>query len=238
MAGTLTHNKFAHDLLPKLKNLNLNQEFFILGNQGHDLMYFIKLWELPIYDKFVSYTRTLQKVNIDEFKKYYKDIKTKEGKSFFLGYLSHEILDHEVHPYIEDYTNDDSNEHAYFESRIDYLMNDFKIIKKQIPKRLKLSKEFKEEITYIFNDYFHNPYYGKRIIKSINNVYPFIWCYRFDKLGIKKIIYCLINKEKYRFLSYHYKKEEFDFDLNDFKKLYDKALIKCEKFLKELVTNK
>lgn len=234
MAGTLTHIKFAHDLLPRLKKLNLNQDFFILGNQGHDLMYFIRLWELPVYDRFASFTRKLQEVDIKEFKKYYQNIKTVEGKSFFLGYLSHEILDDTVHPYIDKYVEINNDDHAYFESRMDYLLNDMVKIKKQIPKRLKISKEFKEEITFIFSDYFHNSYYGKRIIKSINHVYPFLWHYRFDKLGLKKKLYYLINKDKYKFLSYHFTKEELNIDISDFLKLYNQALDKSEKFLKEV----
>ena len=92
----------------------------------------------------------------------------------------------------------------------------------------------KEEITKIFDTYFNNNYYSKRILKGINNVYPFLWLYRFDKLGIKKVLYSILNKKHLRFLSFNYSlKEISNTDITYFIKLYNEALLECESLIKK-----
>ncbi len=234
MAGTLTHFKFGNDLYKSLNNSLINKDYFLIGNQGHDLIYFIRLWEYPIRNKYFKYTKELQKVDFENFKNSIKTDNIKV-KSFMYGYLVHELLDRKVHPYINEVTHDDENVHALLESTIDVKINDLKEIKKIIPKHLKIDTEFKAEITKIFDTYFNNNYYSKRILKGINHVYPFLWLYRFDKLGIKRILYSILNKKHLRFLSYHYSlKEISNIDITDFIKLYNEALLDSEKLINDL----
>ena len=49
MAGTMTHFKFIEELNKKLKLENY--KLFLLAGQGHDLLFFIKLYELQNFAK-------------------------------------------------------------------------------------------------------------------------------------------------------------------------------------------
>ena len=231
MAGTLTHNKFGHDLLKKLNNIELDKDFFIIGNQGHDLLYFIKLWEYPYRSKYVKEVKELQKIDIQEFAQY---LKTDNGqlKSFLYGYLAHEILDHYVHPFINKECNFDEDKHALLESKIDYLLNDMTNL--DIPRKLKFTTEMAAELNTIFTNYFHSAKYSQRMLKTVNYVYPFLKRYRLDKYGLKKLGYQLINASKFRFLAYHYRPEELTLDLTPFLNLYNEALEEATKFINSL----
>ncbi len=233
MAGTLTHIKFGHDLYNRLNLKNIDKDFFVIGNQGHDLNFFIHLWEYPLKKKIFKLTKDLQQVDINKFKNLVKGT-SNETRSFLYGYLAHEILDRKVHPYINYKSNDNHDKHALLESIIDVKLNDMNTIKKKIPKHLKITKQFKRKIISIFKTYFKSDKYGKRITRSINNVYPFLRLYRFDKLGIKKIMYSLISKKKLRFLSFNYNSKELDVEMDEFIKLYNEALYQAETFLRIL----
>ena len=233
MAGTLTHFKFANDLYNRLQMKSLNKDFFIMGNQGHDLNYFLHLWEYPWHKKYFSYTKEMQRINLKVFAKNCKT-DNNELKSFIYGYLAHEILDHKVHPYINNVTAYDGYDHGLLESVIDVKINDLDQLKKEIPHHLKLTKNFKQEFTRIFNNYFHKPHITKRMLHKINEVYPFLWLYRFDKWGIKRFFYRLLNKQELGYLAYHFTKEELDVSLNEFTPLYNAALLEAEKFIKNL----
>ncbi len=232
MAGTLTHFKFGNDLYQRLNNKTLIKDYFILGNQGHDLLYFLKLYEYPLKKKYDFYARELQEIDINNFLP--KKINNVALKSFLYGYLAHEILDNRVHPYINETVNYDGNQHALLETKIDVILNDVSKVRQSIPKHLKLTKDFKKELSIIFDNYFENDIYSQRIIKGINNVYPFLKHYRFDKTGLKKLGYCLINKKKYRFLSFNFTKEELDIKIDKFLTLYNEALYEATNFITKL----
>lgn len=228
MAGTLTHNKFGYELYSRLNIKNLDLNFFVIGNQGHDLLYFIKLWEYPKRKKYNNYIKKLQKVNIKEFPKYWHtdDIKL---RSFLYGYVAHEILDNCVHPYINEKSNNHDYEHALLESKIDYLLTDLKNLK--IPYKIVFTKEMKNTLNTIFTNYFHSSKYSERMLKTVNYVWPFVKRYRLDKYGLKKMVYKIINYKKFRFLAYNYKKEELQIDIQPFLTLYNKALDEAEKLI-------
>lgn len=232
MAGTLTHFKFGNDLYNRLNDKNIVKDFFIMGNQGHDLLFFIKLWEYPKRKMYFTLANKLKNVKLEDFIKKVRKVKNPELKSFLLGYLAHEILDNKVHPYINMVTSNDKDQHSLLESVIDVKINKMKTIKKIIPKHLKLTKEFKKEFQILFNNYFQDSFISKRILKSINHVYPFLFLYRFDNLGIKSRIYRLINKKGLSFLAYNYPNEEMDVEMDEFIKLYNEALYETTKFLK------
>lgn len=235
MAGTLTHFKFGNDLYARLNDSTIDKQYFLIGNQGHDLLYFIKLYEYPLKKKYDFYAKELQNMDINNFLK--KQINNPQLKSFMYGYLAHQILDNYVHPYINETVNYDMEIHSLLETKIDVLLNDLSKEKKIIPKHLKLSKDFKKELKTIFDEYYLNDVFSKRIIKSINRVYPFLKHYRFDKTGIKKLGYSLINAKKFRFLSFNFKKEELDIEIDRFITLYNEALYQATLFLTNLNKN-
>ena len=230
MAGTLTHNKFAYDIYSELKDLNLVKDYFIVGNQGHDLLMFMRLWEYPLRRKREKMVDILQEVNITNLVKNLKG-KSLETKSFMAGYLAHELLDRKVHPYINKICDND-DDHGLFESIIDYKINDMSHIKRILPVKVALTPTFIQEITDIFNQTFKDDIYSKIILKNINNVAHFIKLYRIDKTGIKSLGYRLIG---INYLGYHFSEKELSISIKHFLKLYNEAVKEVTSFLKDVI---
>lgn len=230
MAGTLTHNKFAHDIYDNLKSLDLDKDYFIIGNQGHDLIEFIRIYEYPFKGIIFKSVYELQMVDLNVFKNSISKV-SKEAKSFLYGYISHELLDRKVHPYIDLVSNYDHKKHAMLESVIDIKINDINNIDKYLPKKINLSETFKKEISEVFLNYFHKAKYSKRILKNVNNVTHFLKFYRFDKTGIKKVFYSIMGV---KYLSFHYSQNELDVNIDEFLKLYNEAKNEITSFLKNI----
>lgn len=247
MAGTMTHFKFIEELNKKLKLESYN--LFLLAGQGHDLLFFIKLYELQ---NFAKHKKIMNIIADNKFDKtieiWQKEIiktKNKNLEIFMYGYIAHHILDHYVHPYINKISNNFKKmNHETLESIIDYiLLNPYNY---KFPK-YKLNKEIKDKLNEIFFTTYNIKNIGTYIINGINNLNRFIKIYRLDKFGIKKQTYKLIdgflknNKQKYEFLAFRYNEEEIDFvkknNLKEFNKLYNQALEESIKIIKEIRKN-
>lgn len=218
MAGTLTHFMIGKEVYKKL-NISLDKETFLLAVQGHDLLYFIKLRELPKFEKIKEKSKVLQEQKFaDLVLRYLESIKNNNDdiilKSFLYGYIVHHLTDSIIHPFII-YESDICKKvkHEMLESLIDKkLVGNVNKICKEVPK-VKASKKLLEVNTSLFQEIYHDSIIGKTLTNNMNNVRNFMLLYRRDFVKIKRLGYRLIDKVRgsyYEFLSYSYPKKYLD----------------------------
>ena len=244
MPSTATHAYFSVDVLDKIDDRfkkNIDIEYTKTFAQGPDPLYFYNLANpfgnrsvRDIYPRKIHDTKTKQffitLINNIVDNKLYKD---KQVMSFLYGFICHYAMDSTIHPYIIYktglYNYKDINTYKYKSLHIDmelYLDSYMIFQREQIP-----SHEFKL-YNYCFNinkfddnfkklldstmknvynlDNFSNIYY-----KSIKQMRQIFKIFRYDKTGIKKELYKLLDhilpkKQLYKEqLSYHinYKKK-------------------------------
>lgn len=254
MAGTYTHLQFMRDLQKKIK-FGENSELLVLSGQGHDLLFFIKLRDLK---NFANRKKMMEKVAANRFKdtviawqKEYLKSANEELKIMLYGYIAHHVLDSYIHPWIKSKCEgklviernnkwDKDERHVILESALDMLVMDpykYKINK------FKLKDETKKSINEIFNQVYGISNIGYYMSQGLSNMRGFIWLYRLDRLGIKKVFYQIIDKfrkdkQKYRFLAFNYSKK--DLRLLDatyfleFQKLYKGALSRASLIILEI----
>lgn len=206
MAGTITHFEIGKRVLKNL-NIKLDKDIFLLACQGHDLLYFIKLKDLPKYDIAKEKAKMLQNEKFKELViKYNQEIQNSNDiklKSFLYGYITHHITDSIFHPYIiyESGVYKKTKEtlkykarHEMLESIIDYkITSDINNVYKDMPK-IKDTAMLKEVTTRVFHEVYNDETVGDTLIKNMNNVRGFLWLYRSDKIKIKRIGYKVIDK--------------------------------------------
>lgn len=237
MAGSITHHKLGIELYDKL-NIKLNKDLFILACQGHDLLFFIKLKDLPKSENNSKIVKVLQDNDFDKLvKEYLKVIGENNNdidlKSFLYGYIVHHIVDSCFHPYIiyetGDYKHTEETKkyygkHHIMESIIDSLMvPDINNIHKTIPK-IKNNKKLKTKTEEVFYDVYNINNVGNLLVNNMKNVKGFLRFYREDKTGMKRLGYLIIDKildKRYEFLSFHYPKGYLSLDLNQKKDWYN-----------------
>lgn len=225
MAGTITHFEIGKRVLKNL-NIKLDKDIFLLACQGHDLLYFIKLKDLPKYDIAKEKAKMLQNEKFKELMiKYNEEIKNSNDiklKSFLYGYITHHITDSIFHPYIiyEAGVHKKTKEtlkykgrHEMLESIIDYkITSDINNVYKEMPK-IKDTAMLKEVTKRIFHEVYKDETVGYTLIKNMNNVRGFLWLYRSDKTKIKRIGYKVIDKitgKYYEFLAYNYPRKDLE----------------------------
>jgi len=220
MAGTITHYKIGKLLLSKT-DIKLDKKIFILACQGHDLLYFIKLTELSQYNKKAKLAGILQDTKFDSLVEAYEqkiidhdlDIKL---KSFLYGYITHHLTDSIFHPFINYFSK--KYNHALIESIIDVkIVDDINEVLKDLTP-LKDIDKLKKETEEVFSEIYQKSGIGRELVTNMNRVRNFIWLYRLDKTGIKKLGYKIIDKithKYYEFLSFHYKKTDLAWSLDE-----------------------
>lgn len=222
MAGTITHFEIGKAVLKKL-NIKLDKDIFLLACQGHDLLYFIKLKDLPKYDIAKEKAKMLQNEKFKDLViKYDEEIQNSNNiklKSFLYGYITHHITDSIFHPFIiykagiykkTKETLKYKGRHEMLESIIDSkITSDINNVYKAMPK-VSDTAILKEVTTRVFQEIYKDEILGKTLIKNMNNVKGFLWLYRSDKTKIKRMGYRVIDKitgKYYEFLSYNYPNE-------------------------------
>jgi len=223
MPSTATHAYFSLDVLEKLNNHSkkyIDNELIKAFSQGPDPIYFYNLASLAkgkyIRNKYTdllhdSKTKDFFITLITEIKNR-KLTKNKQVMSFLYGFITHYALDTTLHPYIAFKTGiyDKNNKETYKYKNLHIDMEvhlDCYMIfqKEQIPaKNFKLhnfcfnikqmDNKFKELLDDICKsvysiDNFSHVYY--KSLKQMKNIYRI---FRYDKTGIKKLGYKIIDK--------------------------------------------
>ncbi len=114
MPSLFTHLNFIDEEINKNKDLKkLNSSILKFGSIIPDIDYFVRKKKVKIFH-FMHHNYDL---GIGFAKDLLREAKTRDEVSFAIGFLSHTILDKEVHSYLE--TNVDTSEHLQLEYIID-----------------------------------------------------------------------------------------------------------------------
>lgn len=250
MPSTATHAYFAKDVYEslkkedkKLKNSDLsrlkmfgqntdplkfyNVEYLITGKKIRDLQYYFHT------NKCGDFL-----INLCKIIKQKKLHNNSEVLSFLYGFICHYVLDSNIHPYVvyktgmfdpKDRTTYKYNQlHTYMENYID-----LDIIKKngcKNPYSFRIDKfcfdtnKFSNELNNIIDEVYYETYniknMSKYYYKSLKHMKRFIRRYRYDRFGIKKFLFSIIDliipRRFFRFkaISYHENNKKHDYYLN------------------------
>lgn len=248
MPSTITHTLGSLSILERLNNepkdlITKHIEDYKTFSQGMDPMFFYRFYNQGNYVIKAGYkfhkSNTLKVFkDIIEFSKKNLD-KTDMPFIFLSGLTVHYVMDSNIHPYVNyhGYTDDKlgrQNNHFFIETHLDnYMLDKYN---KDYYKKYKTFKHYKlqfnvkkdnyivEMLNNIFSKYYNLDNMGNIYYKSIKYM-KFVFRFaRLDKLGIKKEIYKLIDKNhlpirRIRYMSYNF----------DYKKNIDKILNKDNK---------
>ncbi len=256
MAATATHTYFARDVFDVLpedicNRLDINKlEAF---SQGTDPLMFFNVMNL----RKGKNIRVLQKISHQEKTKDFfinlvKNIKDSslyydyDVCSFLSGMICHYSLDSILHPFViykcgqfkkfDTSTYKYNGIHSFMESYIDIDMikkrekvDPYKFdVSNMCFNNIKYSKDLSSIIDKVFFDTYSVSNVGEAYYKSLNDMKKFLHLFRYDKYGLKKNIYKIIDtfttKKSFRFesLSYHFPLNKgYDFLNNNHKKWYN-----------------
>lgn len=275
MPGPKTHDIFYRQLKQKLSaatlaDLNHYDDYRIFA-QGHDFFIyhdFYKIWNQKKLDKNIADSVLLQEHKFQEFIYNFLKCAEKNGAiedeqtRLFIGpgYIMHHLLDANVHPFIIYYSGDHTRnpdnktwQHGIVENLIDiYMMEEFEYINPKtypVYKDFEFSESLSSGLITTLNESLEKTYGisngGNKIEIAINQMSLFMKTLKFDKHGIKKVVFDAIDPllKGTSSFSYHrdsndalpYLNKEHDLWLHpmydsiksnkSFMELYDKALI-------------
>ncbi len=241
MPATITHAYLAKDLyevLPENISSKIDLNRTKMFAQSTDSMMFYNLLSvMPSHNlrKFQLYFHTHKTrdffINLLEYVKN-NNINDSDTYSFIVGFVSHYVLDSNVHPYVIYKTGwfNKKNKDTYKYNGIHHFMEVF--LDNDLVKRRentdpykfninkycfntkKFSKELNDTIDYTFYTTFNIKNMSKKYYKSLKQMKVFLRLYRRDRFGIKKFFYKLIDsftpKNVFRLecISYHYPLED------------------------------
>jgi len=169
MPSLFTHLNFVDEEINKnsiLKKLDIAE--IKLGSIIPDIDYFVSKKKIKIFH-FLHHNYDL---GITFAKDLLREAKTREEVSFAIGFLSHVILDKEVHSYLEKEV--DASEHF----RLEYII-DSRYAYEVFPRSIFPKDLFRRTITKKHNNY----------IKDINHITPFnLWFYKIAFFFYKSLI--------------------------------------------------
>ena len=236
MPATITHTFFAkdlYDILPGKITTKLDFDRCKMFSQSTDSLMFYNLFSIipgkKIRDfQFYFHTHKTQDFFINLLN-YVRDVKIDDPDvySFIVGYISHYVLDSNVHPYIVYKTGmfDKRRPSTYKYNNVHHFMETF-LDNDIVRRRLRVnpykydftkycfdtrefSKKLNKTIDYTFYTTFQVKNMSKIYYKSLKQEKVYFKLLRQDKYGIKKNIYKLIDtftpRSFYRFeaISYH-----------------------------------
>lgn len=239
MPSTITHAFLGLDTIEKLDNkpkeiINNHLNNYKIYCQNMDVLYF--------YHIFLLFPNKTQKIGhrfhqehvYDVFKLLIDDNyhnKNQELFTFIAGLIVHYQADSIMHPYINhfiDYSKKNSrlSEHFKVETYLDnYFVHERLSKDYQRYNNTKFVFNYKEEdiirleLDKVFKLYFDFPKAGKKYYRALQEM-KFAYNYaRYDKYGIKKFIYQIIdlnpfNITRTKYLSYHFNLDNDDYYLN------------------------
>lgn len=222
MPSTMTHTYFCLDVYKKLptkyKNKITNIEYLKLFAQGTDPLMFYNylIGKKAKYFKNIQYLTHTTKTR-DYFLNlinYINDNNLENNSeiiSYLYGNICHYFLDLEIHPYIFYKTGIFNKSHKYsykyngLHQEMEYTIDQYFIHQKETvsPNKFKihdnifkyypLSQELIKTINYTIYKTYNIDNITVAYIKSIKNMKKFFKYFNYDKIGIKKIIYSLID---------------------------------------------
>ena len=277
MPSTITHTFIG---LGVLKKLNSKPQQIIIKRldnykiycQSMDILYFYHILLLK-ENNIQEFGHRFHKENIyNSFKIIIDDVKkTKDFElfTFLSGLIVHYQADSIIHPFINylSYSQKErkiKDKHLEIETYIDnyYIKNNLDTNYKQYNFNNFISqhteeKMVKEEINKIFKQLYNYDNMGTKYYKSLNNMIFVNKHIRYDKYGLKRKIYQLIDINPFpirrvKYLSYHFNLNDDNYYLNlnhqkwfnyadksitsskSFLDLYDEVVIKASNIINQL----
>ena len=239
MPSTLTHAYIGIDTIKKLKKKPKEIIAKHLNNykiycQGMDVLYFYHLLLL----KKNNIQEVGHQFHNNNIFKYFNTLindnkknKNDELFTFIAGLITHYQADSIMHPYIDNLSfninhTKQINKHFEIETYLDnYFIRKYETLDYQKNNHSKLifnytkEKIIEDEISNIFLKHFNIANIGKKYYQALDEM-AFIFNHiRYDKWGIKKIIYQLIDLiplpiRRTKYLSYHFNLDNDNYYLN------------------------
>ena len=236
MPSTITHAFIGLDTIDKLNNkpkkiINDHINNYKVYCQNMDILYFYHIYLLKS-NKIQDLGHKFHHEHVfDSFNLLIEDNKKNKDLELFTfisGLISHYQADTTIHPYVNsftDYTCESKRFSKHFEVET-YIDNYFIYErlnhnhKKYNPTKFIFTYTeediIKEELDKLFSLFFNYPHMGKKYYRSLKEM-AFTYDYvRYDKYGIKKKLYQIIDLNPFdikrtKYLSYH-----FDLDNNPY----------------------
>ncbi|MBR1413727.1 MAG: zinc dependent phospholipase C family protein [Bacilli bacterium] len=237
MPSIYTHYNFSKDVYKTLdkniqKKLDKSIDYYYMFSQSFDYFMYYNFLSLKPGKKIRDFQDITHDNYINDYFiniiNYIKDNNLQNNSevlSYLYGSLNHYTLDSTCHPFINYYSKSKNKSfkyksyHVKNEAMIDayfYNLNtnkdyaDYKLYKDIIPK-LKFSKELKETMDNVYEKTFNYKNIGKTYEKSYNQSYNIYKYLVYDKSGIKKVAYKIVDyltffkPGKIQYFSFHIK---------------------------------
>ena len=235
MPSTITHTYISLDTLEKVNKkpyeiISKNIEDYKTFAQGMDILYFYHIFLLKsnkvqsLGHRFHNYkTNDIFKYIIEYNKKSHSEIIF----TYLAGLITHYVADSTIHPYVNFLAYNKNkllhrDKHFEIETFLDNYMvnkknNYYKDYKNyQLQFNNKKNNEIVTLINDIYKNFFNYPNMGKKYYKGLNEMRFVFKYFRYDKTGLKRKMYQLIDKNKLKvrrttYLSYNFDLNNFDF---------------------------
>ncbi len=247
MPSSVTHSYFATDVFEKCnKNVKNKLKNYInylkVFGQGPDPYFFYDLHLTNKSKKIYEINKSMQHTNINKhFIKLINYINEKnyyyngQVMAYLYGQICHFVLDTTVHPYIiystGIYDSKDSSTFKYNgkHEEMEYYIDCYLIFQREkiLPRKYKVYKnlfnidkfnnELENCITDVIKDVYGYDNVGKIYYKSIMDMKKFYHIFNYDRLGIKKCIYYIMD---FVCRNKCVKKKELSFNVNPESKLF------------------
>jgi len=204
MAEITTHVFLAKDIKNRI-NCNDSIKIFSLGPDA----FFFSNKTKPL-GNYMHRNKTL--LFFKNYIKYIKENKLEKNDyvlGSLFGFLSHYVLDYMVHPYIFYFDHLNKDMHRMYEMSLTknilklHNANNYKLFNEI---KCDKNKEIIKLLNYVFKETFNYENYGLEYYKSINRVRRVYRIFRYDRFGIKKGFYKIIDlfsKRKISLISFH-----------------------------------
>jgi hypothetical protein len=257
MPSTITHAFIGLDTINKLDNkpkeiINNRLNNFKIYCQNTDIYYFYHIFLLK-HNKVQKMGHRFHHEHVfDSFNLLIEDNKINKDLELFTliaGFITHYQADTIIHPFINSfphYVDSEKNVHFEVETYLDnyYVNTRLDSNHKQYNNTnfvFNYTEEeiVKEELDKLFVKLFKFPNMGEKYYRSLKEM-KFAWNYcRYDKYGIKRILYKILDFHPFdiqrtEYLSYHFDLKNNDYYLNLNHKEWENNGEKCTKSLLDL----
>ena len=234
MPSTITHTFIGLDTIDKLNDkpkriINDHIDNYKVYCQNADIFYFYHIF-LLVHNKIQSIGHRFHHKHVyDSFNLLIEDNKINKDLELFTliaGFITHYQADTIIHPYVNYLVkNSPSEDSKHFEIET-YIDNYF--VHERLDKDHKTYNNtkfvfnyeekdiIKEELDKLFLEFFNYPNMGKKYYRALKEM-KFAWNYaRYDKYGIKKAIYKIIDLNPFNIIRTKYLSYHFDLDNNNY----------------------
>lgn len=244
MPGPKTHEIFYRQLKPLLPEEMLaalpNYDAYSLYGQGHDLLIYQDWWKLWQLNQHIQESLLLQENSIQEFVFQFlkeaanRNVLAKEQVRLFIGpgYLSHHILDSNLHPLIIYYSGDHIRKkenptwkHGIIENLLDvYLMEHSENLDYQTYPAYQdfcfpdahLDQDVFQILTKTLDSVYGISGGGRKFERAILQMKQFVRILKYDPSGIKRVFFNSLDSfsKGSASFSYHVRAEDAEEYLN------------------------